>query len=119
MTEYRIAKSDLSWDIGRKRIAGPDAKNPGEVSWTAERYYPSLQEACRAMLRAYLKDASPESVSEYRQIAAALESAERRVVRYVDEIASQITPPDASQNSLPPCGDDFSPDTTTTSSETF
>lgn len=56
MDNWKIAHEGNCWTVCERKVAGADAKTPGEVSWSGRSFHATPQQACLWLLNRLLAD---------------------------------------------------------------
>ena len=89
MTKYRLGCDDASWFI--ERLTNPKKAAEGaEARWEADRWYPDLRSAARALLdrlvRADIGDLNVTHAADAAAIVEAVKNAVEQVDQCVDDV---------------------------------
>jgi len=49
-SDYRLVMSQRNWQLAKKMVAGENAKNAGEISYSSFRYYTTLSSAIKDII---------------------------------------------------------------------
>lgn len=86
--KYRIAPDANSWNIEMLRVAGENSKAvaPGTETWTAIKYYATLQQAAMGLQELVGREQAAQTTIDTSAILAAVSAATGEVKRAVAEL---------------------------------
>jgi len=81
---YRIEADSSSWAIAKRRVTGPESKEPGTVTWTQFKWFATLEQAATTLLEMQTRENAGEA-TDAASIVEAAKSATETVVEAVKQ----------------------------------